>query len=164
MKRRMITTSENVQSGAYKVNIIPEHIKDTKFRDVSLVDTFYIHEEERADGSKSNTYIDPIYMLFNQERLNQVLGSDNVQTWLKSLENLKSNPLNELKAKCSDEDLMSMIKSRHLQQPCEILAWARYMQANIDEFTENVRNLVAEKQAAEEAAKQQTNVEPQNVS
>lgn len=162
MKRRYITTKENVANGAFQYAIKAEHLVSSKFRQASLVDSFYVNEVENADGTKAKTYIDPIYMLFNQERLNSI-GNDAVQQWLKSLENFKDNPLRELRSKCSDDDLMTMIKSRHLQQPCEILAWARYMQANMDEFTENVRNVVAEKKAAEKVATEQTKVEPTKV-
>lgn len=151
MKRTYITPEENRKNCTFKhtaVNLINTH-----FREHSLVDDFYQEKIETTDGVVVG-YQDPIIMLFNQERLSKI-GSSAVTAWLDSMKKAQqsNSALAELRKKCSDDDLISLIKSRHLQKPSEIMAWAQYMQENAEEFNENLRNLVAEKQAAEQAVK-----------
>lgn len=109
-------------------------------RTPSLVDEFY---KERIGGTKQKPlvrYIDPIYMLFNQQRLSR-LGSDNIQQWLDSMNNAGNQLIGDLKKKCSDDQLVQMIKSRHLQSPSEILAWCRYINDNVKEFNESLKKI-----------------------
>lgn len=147
-----ITAKENAKNVRY--NITAKKISNTNFRTPSLVDDFYKEVIETKEG-KFISYHDPIFMLFNQERLSRI-GSASVEAWLESMKKAQNanSVLNELRKQCSDEDLRSLIKSRHLQKPSEIMAWAQYMKQNMDEFNENVRTLAAEKQA--EAEKQAT--------
>ena len=73
----------------------------------------------------------------------------------------KSNSLEELRKQCSDEDLMRMIKSKHLQSPAEILSWCRYLNENVESFNSEVQKLLEAKQAEEHAKAQQgQNIEP----
>lgn len=118
----------------------------------SVVDTFYTEEHEQKDGTKSVSFHDPIRMLFNQERLNQ-LGTNAIQKWFDSLKQAKSSALNTLRDNCSDDMLMELIKSRHIQNMSELQAYAEYHKNNLDEFKSSVSKLIAEKQA-EKAAEQ----------
>lgn len=134
-------------------------LKNVVVREANPVDSFYIEETISSDDDKKCVaHTDPIRMLFNQERLNK-LGNMAVEQWLNSLQNFKKDPLAELRAKCSDEDLKAMIKYRHLQQPSEIMAWAEYCQANMDTFNAEVQKLVQARQE-EEAKKVEKKVEP----
>lgn len=132
----------------------------TNVREPSLVDEFYKEEISQGDNPVV-IYSDPIYMLFDQQRLDK-LGKGAVDMFINSLSQGGSNPLAELRKNCSDDDLLTMIKSRHLQQPSEILAWARYMEQNITDFQSEVAKLVAEKQTelASHQVASQSNVEP----
>ena len=95
----------------------------------SLVSSFYREESISSEtGEPLDVYHDPIYMLFNQQRLSK-LGAGAVEMWLTQMNQSKANPLAELRKECSDEDLVMMIKSRHLQSPSEILSWSRLMTA-----------------------------------
>ena len=97
----------------------------TYVRQPSLVDSFYFQENKCSEtGETTHQFSHPLYMLFNQERIDR-LGDGAVQQWLKSLERA-STTANELKSKISDSDLLAMVKSRHIQHPCEL---ERYMQA-----------------------------------
>lgn len=117
--------------------------KNMNYFQPSLVSSFYKEESVSAEsGEPMVVYHDPIYMLFNQERLSK-LGAGGVEMWLQQMNQSKANPLAELRKECSDEDLVSMIKSRHLQSPSEILAWSRLMTSRIDEFKSEVAKLVA---------------------
>lgn len=137
----------------YKRNIKPldEHCKcivhnpevglrSVILREPSVVDEFYMESVVNDDGSESVSFKDPIYVMFNQQRLND-MGTTAAKAFLDSLQP-SSDSLAELRSKCSDSDLMSMVKSRHLQSPAEVLAWCRYMQKNIDIFNSEVQKLI----------------------
>lgn len=120
-------------------------------RTPSMVDEFYIETIGTNDDKKPIVrFVDPIYMLFNQERLSH-MGAENVQRWLDSLNSAGNREIDELKSKCSDEQLTQMIKSRHLQSPSEILAWCRYMNDNIEEFNAEVQR-IAQQQVTEQTS------------
>lgn len=115
----------------------------------SLVHEFYVEEQvSNEDGSPMLQVSDPIYLLFNQQRLNTI-GAGAVQLWIQEMSAVASSPLAELRRQCSDDDLLTMVKSRHLQSPSEIHAWAQFMTANMDKFQSEVAKLVAAKQADE---------------
>ncbi len=135
--------------------------KNMNYYQPSLVASFYKEESISSEsGEPMVVYHDPIYMLFNQQRLSK-LGAGAVEMWLNQMNQSKANPLAELRKQCSDEDLVSMIKSRHLQSPSEILSWSRMMTAKIDEFKSEVAKLVASKEVEQPSAIE-SNVEPKS--
>lgn len=151
-KRRIFTAQENAEI----LEVNPDYgLHHAILRESSVTDEFYFESCTNEDGSESVSVVDPIIILFNQQRLDD-MGFTATQAFLDALQP-KSNELAELRKKCSDEDLMSMMKSRHLQSPAEILAWCRYMQSNVDTFNAEVQKLVEAQQS--EVQKQQ-NVEP----
>lgn len=77
---------------------------------------------ESKDGEKCLAHVNDIYMLFNQERLN-LLGRDNVNSWLSSLNSSVQSAVKQL----PDSELMKFIKSRHIQSPSELQAYASYL-------------------------------------
>ncbi len=124
----------------------------------SLVHEFYIEEQvSKEDGSPMLQVSDPIYLLFNQQRLNSI-GAGAVQMWIQQMSAVTSNPLAELRKQCSDDDLLTMVKSRHIQSPSELLAWAQFMTANMDKFQTEVAKLVAAKQADIQADESQSKI------
>lgn len=106
----------------------------------SPVDEFAFNETIMPDGSTALSYSDPIYLLFNQQRLEKN-GSFAIQQWLQSLQTSSSSQLSELRSKCSDEDLISMIKSRHIQSPSELKSWLDYCSSNIEQFNTELATL-----------------------
>lgn len=147
MKRRMISSRVNGAQLPLSVkNVSKKHFISRK---PSMIDPFGIEEKipKHCKGKvKSYSILDPIYMAFNQQRLNQ-LGSGAAAEFIASLDFNRSSQMNELRKKCSDEDLHYMIKSRHLQNPCEIAAWAELQLENMDKFTSEVARIQAERQA-----------------
>lgn len=130
-------------------------MSQTSLRQKSECDCFY-HVEMISpdDNRKCVAVVDPILMLFNQDRLNR-LGDDTVKAWLKSMEESSNSSLAKIRSQCSDEDLITMVKSRHLQQPSELSAWVDYMSSHIDKFKE-----MYAAEMADEAAKKAAVVEP----
>lgn len=125
--------------------------RNTVFRQREMTDGFSREEYELSDGTVEVAIVDPVHMLLNQERLNKVVGNTAQQAFIDSFRNQQHDPFTELRSQCSDSDLIAMVKSRHLQSPCEILSWANYMKSNIDTFNSELQALI-------EA--QQPNVEP----
>lgn len=116
-------------------------------REPDVVDEFYTELSSPSDdGKESVSYVDPLYMLFNQERLNS-LGEYGVKKFLEQFSQ-KEDSLKELRSRVSDDDLVAMIKSRHLQSPSEITAWCRYIESNIDAFNKELQNLMQQQQSA----------------
>lgn len=156
MKRTNITPQENVEKNITfneKVGL-----KQKILREPSVVDEFYFEKTCPANHKdESVSVVDPILILFNQQRLDS-MGATAAKAFIDSLVP-KSNALAELRQKCSDEDLMTMVKSRHLQSPSEILMWCRYMKNNIDTFNAEVQKLVEARQAEEQQKVEQGKVE-----
>lgn len=126
--------------------------RTTSVRERSNADVFY-HQKmvSTDDGLECVAVVDPIIMLFNQERLSK-MGDYAVEQWLKSMEDLSNSPLSKLRRECSDDDLLYMIKSRHIQAPCELTAWTDYMAANMDKFKNLMAAELADKKAKEAAS------------
>lgn len=152
--RRFITPKEN----NFKWNL-----KDCScdiLRESSLVDQFYTEETHTPDdGLPAVCFTDPLIMLFNQERLSK-LGPNAVKMWLDSLSNARKSPMSELRDKLSDDDLISLVKSRHIQNPSELQAYAQWCNENVDEFNAIVAKMQEAKaaEAKAQAEKQQTPV------
>ena len=158
-KRIFLTTDANK---AYIAFENPITIKHSILREPSLVDEFYFESTDASNDSiPSVSFVDPVYMLFNQERLSN-LGTVGIEKFLESFSQ-KEDSLRELRSKCSDEDLARLIKSKYLQSASEVTAWCRYMQSNIDEFNTEVRKLLESKQADNSADKLYDSVDKTSV-
>ena len=118
----------------------------------SPVDEFAFNETVMPDGSTAISYSDPIYLLFNQQRLEKN-GSFAIQQWLQSLQSSSSSQLSQLRSKCTDEDLISMIKSRHIQSPSELKSWLDYCSSNIEQFNSELALLQEQQQTITEPTK-----------
>lgn len=160
-----------------KDNVIGFKFENLSFQNVvvrekSLVDSFYFEETVSSDDNKKCiAFTDPIRMIFNEQRLKSV-GTGAVAAWIDSLKNFKVDPLAEIRSKCSDEELKQMIKSRMIQQPSEIMAWAKQCTENLDQFNNELSEAakILQQQQADEALKKaesgkpvESNVEPVSV-
>lgn len=136
-------------------------VEKMEVRQPSLVDEYYHQESVCPEtGEKVIGYHHPLYMIFNQERLDR-LGDGAVQMWLKSLENAGNSAYNKVKDKLSDDDMLKLVKSRHIQSPSELETWLSYLNERADVFNKEVARIVAEeKQAQEQQQQQQQVVEP----
>lgn len=154
---RYFKKTESVQFNHNDVNV-----ERTYVRQPSLVDSFYISERKCPETGKTTHQIShPLYMLFNQERLDR-LGPEAVNQWLKSLDNASNSSLNELRSKCSDDDLLSMVKSRHIQHPCELERYIKSLNERAEFFNSEVARVLAEEKAQQEQLKQTEVVIPKS--
>lgn len=134
----MSTRNKKLSDCVY--DFVPQFNDSTKVRESSIVDDFYTDvTTSESDGKELTFHVDPIVMLFNQERLNS-LGIGAVQQLLSSME-VNGSSLSNLREQCSDDMLLQMIKSRHLQAPSEIQAWLEYVDSNMSEFMAEIERL-----------------------
>lgn len=96
----------------YPENNLPKIYVDGKFGDIEVVTS-------------------DIYDLFSQQRLEN-LGPDVVRDFL--ARNLpKSSNASDIISKMSDDEIINSIKSKHIQQPSELLRWSRFVVQEIDD-------------------------------
>lgn len=140
-------------------------------REKSLVDSFYFEKTISSDDNKECiAFTDPIRMIFNEQRLKSV-GTGAVAAWVDSLKNFKVDPLAEIRSKCSDEELKQMIKSRLIQQPSDIMAWAKQCTDNLEQFNKELSQAakvlqgqeIAEANKIAQSGETISKVEPVNV-
>ena len=105
-------------------------------------------------------FCNDVHLLFNQERLNKLLGADTLQSWLGSLDSNYRKAVDT--SKLPDDVVLKFCKSRYIQSPSELLAWSQYLNAEaynlVKEYNEEVANSVKE-QAAQSSESAQS-VEP----
>ena len=113
----------------------------------SMVSNYYC---EKIDGN-SIVFHDPIFLAFNQERLSQ-LGRGCVEAWIKGLNDARNSAIKNLKdkSKLSDNDLIDLCMSRHVQSPCEIQSLLREANNNLDMVNQFIS---AKQKEAAQAAK-----------
>lgn len=109
-------------------------IKMSKMVVPSIMSQFKTVKCTYFDGDEKKeaiSYVDDIYLLFNQNRIRSV-GTDTVNAWLETMQPRK-DPLEQLRKNCTDEQLVKFCKSRYIQSQSELLAWSQYIQANYDD-------------------------------
>lgn len=154
-KRKHLTAQDNEKNMQYNQSAVLYHSESYQ---PSPVDEFYTEETFCASSKETCIHhVDPIIMLFNQQRLDN-LGSMTAKQFLDSLQQ-QASPLEELRKKCSDDDLLKMIKSKYLQTPSEIMAYCRYIESNVDAFNKDVQAIVEQQQMEEKQDLETSNSE-----
>lgn len=106
--------------------------------DYSPVAELYFEDVE-IKGERPLTVIhNDIFLLLNQERLKNV-GIDTLNNWIKGLSQSNYDTLSELRSKCSDDQLLSLVKSRRIQSRTEMSAWLDFLVSS----TEGLANEIA---------------------
>lgn len=98
----------------------------TNLRQPSLVEDFYKQSFSTPHGScDAVCFRTDVYMLFNQDRLDRMTQSQ-LSTWLDN--QAPTDSLISLRNQMSDAQLHQFIKSRYIQSPSELKAWASYIE------------------------------------
>lgn len=96
----------------------------------STVSSFHVQELITPQtGSKSVRFVNDIFMLLNQKRLDKVTLqalADYIED--SSPTTAQTEFVSQLKSKCTDEQLMMYCKSRYIQSPQELLEWSKYLE------------------------------------
>lgn len=86
------------------------------------VDEFTFEKVSEAGSDDSITLTSDVAMLFNQQRLDRCSKETLIQ-YFESMSRTGS-PLSELRSKLSDDQLISIVKSRYIQSPSELIAYS----------------------------------------
>lgn len=129
--------ADSIQFGQPTIDVVVR-------RQSEPTDEFYFnHGISSDDGEKCISIDDPLYMLFNQDRINQLehFGDDIVKSWLDDMKSKMSvaDPLRELRSKMSDEDIIQCVRSRHIQTPTDLKSWCDYCNRSMDNFNNELK-------------------------
>lgn len=103
---------------------------------------------ENADGSYR--VVSDVTLLFNEDRLLNDLGEDNLRNLVRSMQTNPASPYVDLGL--TDEQLMETVKSRYLQSPSEIRGWLEQLVDKAEIVRSDYEALVEEANAAAAAA------------
>lgn len=93
----------------------------------------------QSDFGDCKVVVSDIYDLFSQQRLEN-LGPDVVRDYI--ARNLpSSSPVSDAISKMSDDEIITSIRSRHIQQPSELLTWSKYVTQMISDSIDNSVNI-----------------------
>lgn len=121
-------------------------IKNTIVPTIRPIDNLI--RRENADGSYR--VVSDVTLLFNEDRLLNDLGEDNLRNLVRSMQTNPSSPYVDLGL--SDEQLMETVKSRYLQSPSEVRGWLEQLVDKAEIVRSDYETLVEEVNAAAAAA------------
>ena len=110
-------------------NLIARVMRISEFRQETPLDAFYVqdfHIENASDPVVK--FVDDVYMLFNQQRLDKLS-----EAALLDMLNKSAQPYDELsviRSKLTDKQLAQFVKSRYIQTRSELIAYAQYIDSN----------------------------------
>lgn len=110
------------------------------------IDTLIRRENE--DGSYR--IVADVTLLFNEDRIINDLGEDNLRNLVRSMQTNPSSPY--IDSGLTDEQMMETVKSRYLQSPSEVRAWLETLVDRADVVRSDYETLVEEANAAAAAA------------
>lgn len=100
----------------------------SNFLERGIMDSFRFFKTKSAVTGLPVTYMhDDIALLLSFEKKKQM--SPEAMSTIVDAMNATGNftHLDNLKAKLSDDQIMSLVKSRHVQAPSELVMWSRYL-------------------------------------
>lgn len=141
------------------VNVVPRDLRISSFPAPSPMDNFICQKQVTPyDDKESIRMTSDIYMLFNQQRLDR-MSRENLTDYFNNMA-VRDGSFSALKKRLTDDQLISVVKSRYIQQPSELLAWSRYLNSLGDE---QLRAAVApDSVVSEPVASPAAPVEPSN--
>lgn len=112
--------------------VASKDLRLTAYYMASPIDTFLHHQHKSPhSASKSIRVTSDIYMLFNQIRLDNMTRTQ----LLNHVQNMvtREPSLASLKSKLTDDQLCSILKSRYVQTPSELLSYSKYLNSLADQ-------------------------------
>ena len=118
------------------VAIFPSQRPEEICPDISPVESFRIERDSEDPDSPVRVRSD-ISMLFHAADTAKKIGSAGLQYLMNTKRTNTSSFQSQLDSmNLSDDEILSMVKSRHLQSPSEILAWSE----SINELAEDLKS------------------------
>ena len=132
------------------VVIFPSQRPEEIAPEIDPVEQFRFEKLESSDGTLFYRVRSDVSMLLHAADLAKRVGVSTAQRFMDS-KSPRSSLLQEQldKLNPSDDELLSMVKSRHLQHPSEILDWVE----SINELAEDMESDALRQLAEDEAAK-----------
>lgn len=132
------------------VNVFPSQRPEEISLEIDPVEQFRFEKLESSDGAFSYRIRSDVSMLLHAADLAKRAGVSTAQRFMESKSSRSSSLQEQLdKLNPSDDELLSMVKSRHLQHPSEILDWVE----SINELAEDMKSDALKQLAENEAAK-----------
>lgn len=127
--------------------------------EVDNVDLFRIEEVIHTDPSESYVRIrSDVSMLFHAESTAKKIGTDGFR-YLAESRRMKSSPTQIMMDNIPDDLILDTLKSRHLQQPSELLAFSDQLSALASDMEEKYKAYVESQTVADNESSQQTQVD-----
>lgn len=98
-------------------------LQGTQYVEKTPIDNLNRIHSKDAEGNDMVTFVSDVTLLFDQKRLDNTLGSDNIRKWIASMAPRTSPYVN----KFDDDALLQFVKDRNIQTPSEIRAWSQYL-------------------------------------
>ena len=119
------------------VNVFPSQRPEEIALQVDPIESFRFEKIELSENQVSYRIRSDVNMLLHAADLAKRVGASTAQRFM-DFKSPRSSSLQEQldKLNPSDDELLSMVKSRHLQHPSEILAWVE----SINELAEDMKS------------------------
>lgn len=106
------------------------------FYQPQTIDLFTRQKHVNPDGLSSIRMTSDVYMLFNQRRLDRMTREMLIDHFNQM--SPVSNDLASLRSKLSDDQLVSIVKSRYIQSPSELLRYSSYLNSLADSEIQSI--------------------------
>ena len=135
------------------VNVFPSQRPEEIALQVDPIESFRFEKIELSENQVSYRIRSDVNMLLHAADLAKRVGASTAQRFMDSKSPRSSSLQEQLdKLNPSDDELLSMVKSRHLQHPSEILAWVESINELAEDMQSDALRQLAENEAAETSA------------
>lgn len=135
------------------VNVFPSQRPEEIALQVDPIESFRFEKIELSENQVSYRIRSDVNMLLHAADLAKRVGASTAQRFMDSKSPRSSSLQEQLdKLNPSDDELLSMVKSRHLQHPSEILAWVESINELAEDMKSDALRQLAENEAAETSA------------
>ena len=129
-----------------KISLFPSQAPKEIAPEIDVTETFRF-EEEGDDDCPCVRVRSDISMLFHAADMSKRIGVNGMQYLMNTKRPKTSAFQNQLDSmNLSDDELLSMVKSRHVQSPSEVLDWVNSINELASELESEALKLVADEQ------------------
>lgn len=132
------------------INVFPSQRPEEISLQVDPIESFRFEKIEVSESQVSYRIRSDVSMLLHAADLAKRVGASTAQRFMDSKSPRSSSLQEQLdKLNPSDDELLSMVKSRYLQHPSEILAWVESINELAEDMKSDALKQLVENEAAE---------------